>query len=261
MERHWSFVNTDINTIVVTFWTYIKRYCDILKPVEKPVDQFGLWYGVRQYQVKLWKNVNGQYVNIPKRISLGPYNRQNIYRRQVARCFICQSEDHHAKNCDLTKCWQCGQLGHKRNVQTSLCTLCGASGHYFFSCLNSYTNRFNSSIRENPSDLPNQDINFTEQEAETEKDPKWRNCYVRHWGENQEYGVCITPGTRRRGKKWIIPVTRRAAPQTATRRQLTKILAPKELQDIHSARTPLQRMRRWTLLLKQQQKIREDLKK
>lgn len=77
---------------------YIKCYRDILKPVEKPVDQFGLWYGVHQYQVKLRKNVNGQYVNIPNSISLGPYNGQIINRGQVARCFISQSEDHHAKN-------------------------------------------------------------------------------------------------------------------------------------------------------------------
>ncbi|KAL6465822.1 hypothetical protein MHYP_G00259550 [Metynnis hypsauchen] len=46
-------VNLDVKTLIVKFWTgrisdydiemYLKRFCEILKPVVKPVDNFGLW--------------------------------------------------------------------------------------------------------------------------------------------------------------------------------------------------------------------------
>uniref|UniRef100_A0A3B1JLL1 CCHC-type domain-containing protein n=1 Tax=Astyanax mexicanus TaxID=7994 RepID=A0A3B1JLL1_ASTMX len=117
----------EVKTIIVKFWTgricdedvevYLKRYCEILKPVIKPVDNLGLWYGVRKYTIN--------------------------YPRQITTCFVCNSEDHQAKECQQIKCWQCGDLGHKSKHCTniSLCSLCGEYGHNYFRCPSSYANK------------------------------------------------------------------------------------------------------------------------
>lgn len=64
-------VNLEIKALIVKLWIgrisgedvelYLQRYCEILKSMEKPVDNLGLWYGVRQYQVKLLKNAKGPF--------------------------------------------------------------------------------------------------------------------------------------------------------------------------------------------------------
>ncbi|KAK7907123.1 hypothetical protein WMY93_015735 [Mugilogobius chulae] len=104
--RDWtleSSIQIDTTNIVVKFWTgriadedielYLRRYCSIIHQ-SKPVDKFGIWYGVRRYKVKINKDSNGHYVTIPNSISLGPYNGRIIYPGQIASCFICQSPDH-----------------------------------------------------------------------------------------------------------------------------------------------------------------------
>uniref|UniRef100_A0A3Q3WU03 CCHC-type domain-containing protein n=1 Tax=Mola mola TaxID=94237 RepID=A0A3Q3WU03_MOLML len=106
---------------------YLKRYCDILQPAVKPVDKFGLWFGVRKYKVRMRKDGSGHLIQIP-------YNGRIIYPGQVTKCFICQS------------CWRCGNLGHKaRECQyESECSLCSHRGHTFFNCPMSYSNKAKS---------------------------------------------------------------------------------------------------------------------
>uniref|UniRef100_A0A3B1ING5 CCHC-type domain-containing protein n=1 Tax=Astyanax mexicanus TaxID=7994 RepID=A0A3B1ING5_ASTMX len=142
----------EVKNIIVKFWTgrvqdedietYLKRYCEILKPVIKPTDNLGLWYGVRKYVVKM-KKTNGQTMRIPNSVSLGPYTGKISYPGQVSACFICNSTEHQARECSETKCWQCGNLGHKSKDCSSvpLCSLCGEKGHNYFNCPNSYANR------------------------------------------------------------------------------------------------------------------------
>lgn len=154
----YSPINQDIKTLIVKFWTgricdadvemYLRRYCEILKPVEKPVDNLGFWYGVRKYKVKLRRDANGQVMGIPNSILLGPYNGTIFYQGQVSRCFVCQSTDHQVKECQSVKCWQCGEFGHKSKEckNNAICNLCGIQGHSFFNCPKSYANRFKNNL-------------------------------------------------------------------------------------------------------------------
>lgn len=64
----------NIKNTVINFWTvrivdsdvekYLIRFC-VLNPVYKPLDQFGIWYGVRRYKIKLKKNLDGTLIQIP----------------------------------------------------------------------------------------------------------------------------------------------------------------------------------------------------
>lgn len=147
-----SQLQIDTTTLIVKFWTgripdqdielYLKRFCDILQPPVKPLDKFGIWYGIRKYKIRLKKDSSGHYVQIPNSISLGPYNGRIIYPGQIPRCFICQEIDHQVRECPTIKCWKCGDLGHRaKNCQNqSECSLCGVKGHSFFGCPKSYSN-------------------------------------------------------------------------------------------------------------------------
>lgn len=160
--EHFSPINFEVKNIFVKFWTgrimdadielYLSRSCEILKPVVKPLDNMGLWYGVRKYQVKMKRDVHGNLLTIPNSISLGPYNGKITYQGQIPACFICQSSNHHAKDCETVKCWKCGILGHKSAncTNTAMCSLCGANGHSFFNCPQSYTNKVKSRQQQKP---------------------------------------------------------------------------------------------------------------
>lgn len=90
-----SSLQIEMITLVVKFWTgrisdhdielYLKRYCEVLHPPIKPVDKFGLWYGVRKFKVRLRRDEDGHLIQIPNSISLGPYNGRVIYPGQAAR--------------------------------------------------------------------------------------------------------------------------------------------------------------------------------
>uniref|UniRef100_A0A3B3E085 Uncharacterized protein n=1 Tax=Oryzias melastigma TaxID=30732 RepID=A0A3B3E085_ORYME len=115
MNRYGKFGNLilslqlDIVTVIVKFWTgrisdhdvklFLKRYGELLQPPIKPVEKYGIWYGVRTYKVRLHRDLNGFLKVMPNSISLGPYNGRIIYPVQVPRCFICQAEDHQVKDC------------------------------------------------------------------------------------------------------------------------------------------------------------------
>ena len=145
--------NLDVKTLVIKFWTgrisdydvelYLKRFCDVLKPAVKPVDNFGMWYGIRKYQVKLRKDAEGKMMPIPNSVSFGPYNGKISYQGQASSCYVCQSTGHQAKECLETKCWKCGGFGHKAMEcgNAATCTLCGDVGHIFFTCPKSYANK------------------------------------------------------------------------------------------------------------------------
>ncbi|CAI5681860.1 unnamed protein product [Oreochromis niloticus] len=153
--KEWSVespVQLEVTTIVVKFWTgrvpdqdielYLQRYCEVLQPPVKPVDKFGLWYGVRKFKVRMRRDESGHIVSIPNSISLGPFNGRIIYPGQANRCFICQALDHQARDCTTFKCWKCGELGHraKECQKDSECSLCGLKGHTFFKCPKSFAN-------------------------------------------------------------------------------------------------------------------------
>uniref|UniRef100_A0A3Q3X5S7 Zinc finger CCHC domain-containing protein n=1 Tax=Mola mola TaxID=94237 RepID=A0A3Q3X5S7_MOLML len=111
---------------------YLKRYCNILQPAIKPVDKFGIWYGVRKYKVRMRKDSSGHLIQIPNSVSLGPYNGCIIYPGQVTKRFICQSVEHQVKDCPTVKCCEC--------------SLCGHRGHTVFNCPMSYSNKAKSSV-------------------------------------------------------------------------------------------------------------------
>ncbi|XP_062865582.1 zinc finger CCHC domain-containing protein 3-like [Trichomycterus rosablanca] len=153
--KNWNITSSapqDIVHIIIKFWTgriadedvncYIRRYCEILQPPDKPVDQFGIWYGVRRYKVKLRTNENGEIQQLPNTIAMGPYVGKISYPGQIQRCYICNSAHHQVKDCDKTKCWKCGQFGHKAKdcVDVEQCGLCGQSGHSYFTCPKSFSN-------------------------------------------------------------------------------------------------------------------------
>ncbi|KAL6465852.1 hypothetical protein MHYP_G00259850 [Metynnis hypsauchen] len=166
----------DVRFVYVKFWTgrvadadveqYLRRYCEILQPVFKPLDQFGLWYGVRRYKVKLRHTSDGNLYQIPNSISLGPYNGRISYPGQIQRCYICGSQDHQVKDCETLKCWKCGELGHrgKECENTEICNLCQEHGHTYFTCPSSYSNKARG-----PTPTPSTDIN-TAQNGEHQED-------------------------------------------------------------------------------------------
>lgn len=151
-------VQSDIINVVVKFWTgrvsdhdvelFIKRYGDLVQPPYKPLDRFGIWYGIRKYRIKLHKDSSGQPKSPPTSVSFGPFNGRIIYPGQTQQCFNCGATDHQARECTLIKCWKCGELGHKAKgcSNTSLCNLCGGKGHSFFSCPHSFANRAKQQI-------------------------------------------------------------------------------------------------------------------
>ncbi|KAJ8349754.1 hypothetical protein SKAU_G00248840 [Synaphobranchus kaupii] len=106
-----SSIPLDTLTVVVKFWTgraadedveqYLRRCCAILHPPEKPLDQFGIWYGVRRYRVKLHRGSDGRIATRPNSISMGPYNGKITYAGQVQRCYICNASEHQVKDCNF----------------------------------------------------------------------------------------------------------------------------------------------------------------
>ena len=104
-----SSIQMDVTNIIIKFWTgripdydidlFLQRYCEVLQPVYKPVDKFGIWYGVRKYKVRMKQDANGHLLKLPNSISLGPYNGRLIYPGQSVTCFICGSPDHQVKQC------------------------------------------------------------------------------------------------------------------------------------------------------------------
>lgn len=158
-----SSIPQDVVSIVVKFWTgrvadedveqYLFRYCVLLQPAEKLLDQFGMWYGVRRYRVKLRRNQSGELIQIPNTIMMGPYTGKISYTGQIQRSYICNSKEHQVKDCDQIKCWKCGQLGHKGKACTNeeVCGLCGEQNHSFSFCPKSYSNQVKSRKPQQPS--------------------------------------------------------------------------------------------------------------
>ena len=161
--KDWSIessVNIGSVNVVVKFWTgrvsdhdvelYLQRYVHIKEKPYKPVDQFGIWYGVRKYKVELKRGPNNQHVTLPSSVSLGPYNGRIFYPGQQTRCFVCNSTEHQVRACTEVKCWKCGSLGHKAKecANDAECSLCGERGHSFFQCPQSYSNKARAERKE-----------------------------------------------------------------------------------------------------------------
>lgn len=84
----------DIKYLVIKFWTgripdedvehYNTRFCDILQPGYKPLDQFGLWYGVRRYKVKVKKKPRWEFQEYTKFYLNGTLQWENNISRPNA---------------------------------------------------------------------------------------------------------------------------------------------------------------------------------
>lgn len=82
---------TFVKQIIVKFWTgrradanveqYLSQVCEILH-------QFGIWYGVRRYKVKVKRASNSSLMSILMTITMGPHNGKIIYSGQVPSCFM-----------------------------------------------------------------------------------------------------------------------------------------------------------------------------
>lgn len=94
-----SSIELDVKTIFVEFFTgeiadqdvelFLNWYCEIIQPVFKPLDKFGIWSGVRRYKVHLWK-ISRFPVQILNSTAMGPYIGKVSYQGQTHRCYICQ---------------------------------------------------------------------------------------------------------------------------------------------------------------------------
>ncbi|CAL8376342.1 unnamed protein product [Gadus morhua 'NCC'] len=63
---------------------YLNRYCSILQKPYKPLDQFGIWYGIRKYKVEHKRDANNHLMSLPTSVTLGPYNGR-LHFSNVAR--------------------------------------------------------------------------------------------------------------------------------------------------------------------------------
>lgn len=184
----------DTKYVIVKFWTgriadadieqYLLRFCQILQPVYKPVDEFGFWYGVRKYKIKLKKNPDGTLMKIPSSISMGPYNGKISYPGQTQSCFICNAHDHQAKDCGETRCWKCGNFGHKGKDcnNREVCNLCQTEGHTFFQCPNSYSNKLKS--RQQQAGEPST-VQIAQVQSTAGKKTKQGNQVANSWEETK----------------------------------------------------------------------------
>lgn len=98
--KDWSVemsIQMDTTTLVVKFWTgrvsdegidlYLPWYCEIT--AFKPVDKFGIWYGVCKYRIRIEKHENAHLIQIHNSMSLGPYPGHIIYPGLPTSCSIC----------------------------------------------------------------------------------------------------------------------------------------------------------------------------
>lgn len=116
---------------------FLNRYFTVLQPSLKPVDKFGIWYGVRKYKVRVHETTSGHLITIRNSISL----------------------DHQGKECPEVKCWRCGDLRHKSRVceSTSKCTLCVKEGLDFFKCPQSYAYKVRVGPQSSPEEEPEEE--------------------------------------------------------------------------------------------------------
>ena len=96
---------------------------------------------------------------IPNFITIGAYNLFVLHNNQPATCRKCDSQDHKAAECNVKKCFNCGDPGHIRNEcnKAPKCPACLQTGH---------------SLRRCPDDDTwEKEEEYSDSEAEPEIDP------------------------------------------------------------------------------------------
>ncbi|MBN3274868.1 ZCHC3 protein, partial [Polyodon spathula] len=118
--------------------TFLGRYCNVVRPPEKCLDEFGMWNGTWRVWARFRPSKVG-YEGVehpPSSFSIGPNRGFLYYVGQPELCRKCNELGHKAEECKDLFCKNCNKKGHntKDCKERRKCNLCGSINHLFYKC-------------------------------------------------------------------------------------------------------------------------------
>ncbi|MBN3271852.1 ZCHC3 protein, partial [Polyodon spathula] len=118
--------------------TFLKRYCKVVRPPEKEIDEFGLWTGTWKVWARFRPSEEGfeGVRHPPSAFSIGTNRGYLYYPGQPRVCRKCNEMGHEAEACNDVYCRNCKKKGHssKDCKEKRKCNLCGSVNHLYFKC-------------------------------------------------------------------------------------------------------------------------------
>ncbi|MBN3287706.1 ZCHC3 protein, partial [Polyodon spathula] len=118
--------------------TFLGQYCNVVRPPEKWIDEFGLWTGTWKVWTRFRPHKEG-YEGVkhpPSSFSIG-FNRGYLfYAGQPKVCRKYNEMGHEARKCNGMYCKNCDKKGHntKDCKEKRKCNLCGSANHLYYKC-------------------------------------------------------------------------------------------------------------------------------
>ncbi|KAI4900110.1 hypothetical protein NFI96_030422 [Prochilodus magdalenae] len=151
---------------------------------EKLLDQFGMWYGVHQYKVKVRRDQNGELTQIPN--FDGSVQRKNFIYWAGPKMLYLQLNRASSKGLQSGRVLEMWPTRDKGKICTNE-EVCGEQNHSYFSCHKSYSNPLKTRKLQIP-------IRMTGKTHQQEKNSIVR--HVRVHGARGDATVACIPGAR-----------------------------------------------------------------